>query len=214
VLEVLVFDLDETMYPRRSGLMKAISERIGVYMIERMEMDPAIVPRLRRQYVEQYGTTSRGLQLLHGLDVDEYMRYVHDLPLHEYIQANPELDGMLAALPQQKVIFTNASAEHARAVLAALGVAHRFSRIYDAFFAGNQGKPAMGSYEKVLAELRVPGEVCLMADDMARNLGPAKVLGMVTVLVDPQPGTDTDGVDHVVDSVVEVGRVVRAIGEQ
>jgi len=56
--------------------------------------------------------------------------------------------------------------------------------------------------------------VCLMADDMARNLGPAKALGMVTVLVDPQPGTDTDGVDHVVDSVVEVGRVVRAIGEQ
>ena len=211
MLEVLVFDLDETMYPRRSGLMQAISGRIGAYMIERMGMDPGIVPSLRRQYWEQYGTTSRGLQLLHGLDVADYMHYVHDLPLGEYIQANPELDAMLAVLPQEKVIFTNASAAHARAVLSALGVAHHFARIYDAFFAGNHGKPAMRCYERLLGELRVPGEVCLMADDTLRNLRPAKSLGMVTVLVDPQPETDTDGVDYVVDAVVEVGRVVKAV---
>jgi putative hydrolase of the HAD superfamily len=211
VLEVLVFDLDETMYPRRSGLMQAISGRISAYMIERMGMDPDIVPSLRRQYWEQYGTTSRGLQLLHGLDVADYMHYVHDLPLDEYIQADPELDGVLAALPQQKVIFTNASATHARAVLSALGVAHHFARIYDAFFAGNRGKPAMGGYERLLGELRVPGTVCLMADDTVRNLRPAKSLGMVTVLVGPQPGTDRDGVDYVVDAVIEVGRIVEAI---
>ena len=48
MLEVLVFDLDETMYPRRSGLMQAISGRISAYMIERMGMDPDIVPSLRR----------------------------------------------------------------------------------------------------------------------------------------------------------------------
>lgn len=213
MLEVLVFDLDETMYPRRSGLMRAISERIGTYMVERMGMDPVVVPKLRRQYVEQYGTTSRGLQLLHGLDVDEYMAYVHDLPLHEYIEANAELDAMLVALPQKKVIFTNASAGHACAVLQALGVGHHFARIYDAFFAGNQGKPAKRSYERVLAELGVPGQACLMADDAVRNLLPAKLLGMVTVLVDPQPGTDTDGVDYVVESVIEVGGIARSISE-
>jgi putative hydrolase of the HAD superfamily len=212
VLEVLVFDLDETMYPRRAGLMRAISERIGQYMIERMGMDPAIVPRLRKEYVVEYGTTSRGLQLLHGLDVDEYMAYVHDLPLQEYIERDPALDRMLATLPQEKVIFTNASAGHARAVLEALGVGHHFVRIYDAFFAGNEGKPAMRSYKRMLTELSVPGRACLMADDMLRNLHPAKSLGMVTVLVDPRPGSDTDGADHVVESVVEVGRVVREMG--
>ena len=213
MLDVVVFDVDETMYPRRSGLMQAISERIGMYMIEQMGMDPAVVPTLRRQYVTQYGTTSRGLQLLHGLDVDEYMEYVHDLPLEEYIEANPELDRMLETLQQEKVIFTNASAGHASAVLEALGVRRHFVRIFDSFFAGNQGKPAMRSYERMLAELQVQGEACLMADDMVRNLRPAKQLGMVTVLVDPAPGTETDGVDHVVESVVEVGRIVRAIGE-
>jgi putative hydrolase of the HAD superfamily len=213
VLDVLLFDLDETMYPRQSGLMRAISGRIGRYMIERMGMDPVVVPKLRSQYVEQYGTTSRGLQLVHGLDVEEYMAYVHDLPLHDYIEANVELGAMLAALPQEKVVFTNASAGHARAVLQALGVEHHFTRIYDALFAENQGKPAMRSYERVLAELGVPGQACLMADDAIRNLRPAKLLGMVTVLVDPRPGADADGADYVVESVLEVGRIVRSIGE-
>jgi putative hydrolase of the HAD superfamily len=118
---------------------------------------------------------------------------------------------MLGALPQEKVIFTNASAGHARAVLEALGVAHHFGRIYDALFAGNEGKPAMRGYQRVLAELGVPGDACLMADDMVRNLRPAKSLGMITVLVDPQPGTDADGADHVVQSVIEIGRIVAAL---
>ncbi|MBN1933300.1 MAG: pyrimidine 5'-nucleotidase, partial [Anaerolineae bacterium] len=65
MLNVLIFDLDETIYPRSSGLMQEISRRINLYMIEKMGMDPAIVSRLRREYWEHYGTTSRGLQLLH-----------------------------------------------------------------------------------------------------------------------------------------------------
>jgi putative hydrolase of the HAD superfamily len=213
VLEFVIFDLDETMYPRRSGLMQAISARISGYMIERMGMDPAVVPDLRRAYWEQYGTTSRGLQLLHGLDVADYMHYVHDLPLQEYIQPDPELDRVLSVLPQEKIIFTNATAAHARAVLETLGVAHHFMRIYDAFFAGNEGKPAIGGYERLLRELQARGEACLMIEDSLRNLRPAKSLGMVTVLVDPQPGTDTDGVDYVIREIAQVGQVVEAIGD-
>jgi putative hydrolase of the HAD superfamily len=211
VLEYLIFDLDETMYPRRSGLMQAISARISGYMIERMGMDPAVVPDLRRAYWEKYGTTSRGLQLLHGLDVDDYMHYVHDLPLREYVQPDLGLERVLSRLPQEKAIFTNATAAHARAVLETLGVAHHFTRIYDAYFAGNEGKPAIGGYKRLLDVLQARGETCLMVEDSPRNLCPAKALGMVTVLVDPQPGADTDGVDYVIGKVAEIGRVVDAI---
>ncbi|MFN2132411.1 MAG: pyrimidine 5'-nucleotidase [Anaerolineae bacterium] len=211
MLEYVIFDLDETMYPRRSGLMQAISARISGYMIERMGMDPAVVPDLRRAYWEKYGTTSRGLQLLHGLDVDDYMHYVHDLPLEEYIQPNSELDRVLSRLPQEKIIFTNATAAHARGVLETLGVAHHFTQVYDAFFAGNEGKPAIGGYERLLRVLQTRGETCLMVEDSPRNLRPAKSLGMATVLVDPQPGTDTDGVDYVIGEIAEIGQVVDAI---
>jgi hypothetical protein len=34
---------------------------------------------------------------------------------------------------------------------------------------------------------------------------------MVTVLVDPKPGDDLNGVDHVIDRVEDIGRVVQAV---
>lgn len=211
MLSHLVFDCDDTLYPRHSGLMQAISERISRYMIERMGMDPEIVPRLRRAYWEQYGTTSRGLQAVYGLDVDEYMRYVHDLPLDRYIRPDPALDAVLDALPQRKVVFTNATAEHARAVLDVVGVGHHFQEIYDAFFLCNEGKPAPGGYRRLLDALEVEGQNCLFVEDSARNLRPAKELGMVTVLVDPLDG-DLDGADFVIERVADIGRVVREVG--
>jgi putative hydrolase of the HAD superfamily len=209
VLEYLIFDLDETLYARETGLMRAISERISSYMIERMGMDPETVSELRRAYWHQYGTTSRGLQLLHGLNVDDYMDYVHDLDLSRYIGLNLALDAVLSDLPQRKVVFTNATSRHARAVLEVLGIAHHFERIYDAFFAQNEGKPALGAYRRLLEDLAVPGHACLMIEDNARNLRPARSLGMVTILVDPLPGAELDGADYVIRDIVEIGRVVK-----
>jgi putative hydrolase of the HAD superfamily len=138
MLTYLIFDLDQTMYSRQSGLMQAISERISLYMVERMGMDPEIVQRLRREYWAKYGTTSRGLQLLHRLDMDDYMQYVHDIPLDHYIGSNLKLDAALQSLPQRKVIFTNATAAHAHAVLRTVGVAHHFEAVYDVYFCGNR----------------------------------------------------------------------------
>jgi len=212
VLEYLIFDLDETIYPRSSGLMQAISHRINRYMIERLGMPPERVSRLRREYWTRYGTTSRGLQLRHSIDVYDYMQFVHDAPLREYIGPNPELDAVLAALPQRKVIFTNATAAHARAVLEVVGVAHHFAAIYDAFFVEHESKPAMGAYRRLLAALHAPAPACLMVEDTARNLRPAKSLGMTTVLVDPPPGGDLTGVDFKICRVAEIGRVVREAG--
>ena len=44
---------------------------------------------LRRNYFEQYGTTLRGLQIHHQVDTDEYLAYVHDLPLEKLPSALP-----------------------------------------------------------------------------------------------------------------------------
>ena len=211
MLEYLVFDLDETIYPRTSGLMQAISARISAYMIDRMEMDPAIVPTLRHVYWEQYGTTSRGLQTLHGLDVDDYMEYVHDIPVQDYVRPDFALDRALDALPQRKVIFTNATEAHARGVLEAVGVARHFTGIYDVFYAGHESKPAPGAYRRLLQDLDTTGDRCLMVEDSARNLQPAKALGMVTVLVDPPPETALEGIDHVIGRVSEIAEVMRLV---
>ncbi len=211
MLDVLVFDLDETLYPRDAGVMQEISRRINLYMTEKMGMDPAIVSRLRREYWERYGTTSRGLQLLHGIDVDDYMAFVHDIALECYLGPNPELDAALAALSQKKVVFTNSTAQHARGVLRAVGIEQHFETIYDVFFMGHESKPAPGSYGRLVDALGVPAGRCLMVEDAARNLRPAKALGMITVLVDPPPEAEREGADFVVGRVAELGEIVRKV---
>jgi len=87
----IFFDLDDTLYPASTGLWYAIKERMNIYMRDRMGFDPAEIPQLREKYYLQYGTTLRGLQANHEIDVDEYLAFVHDLPLKDYIQPNPAL---------------------------------------------------------------------------------------------------------------------------
>ena len=92
-----------------------------------------------------------------------------------------------------------------------MGIAHHFGPVFDAFFARNEGKPAPGVYRRLLDDLGVSGDVCLMVEDSARNLRPAKSLGMTTVLIDPPPGVDTEGVDHVIDEIADIAQVVQRI---
>jgi putative hydrolase of the HAD superfamily len=211
LLTHLVFDLDQTIYPRHTGLMQAIGDRIMMYMIDRMGMDPQIVPELRHRYWKQYGTTSRGLAARHELDVDDYMDYVHDVPLQEYIGPDPELDAVLGRLSQRKVIFTNATVAHARAVLGVMRLAHHFEQVYDVYFCGNEGKPALSAYQRLLDALGVAAENCLLVEDSIANLKPAQLLGMTTVLVDPPTGGELCGADYVISRVTEVAEIVREL---
>lgn len=211
MLSHLIFDLDETIYPRDSGLMQAISERISLYMIDRLGMDPAIVPELRREYWSKYGTTSRGLQLFNDIDVNDYMTFVHDLPLSEYVQPNPDLDAALLRLPQTKVVFTNATVQHAESVLDIVGVRRHFEVILDSLFCENEAKPAVAAYRRVVDYLGVSATSCAMIEDAARNLRPAKSLGIATVLVNPPPGADVEGADYIIERISDIGDLVLSL---
>ena len=151
----MLFDLDETLYPRSSGLMAAINNRIGLYMLERLGMEAPLVQRLRPEYFRRYGTTMRGLSIHYGIDCDDYLAFVHDLPVADYIGPDPELDAALARIPWRKSIFTNASRAHARRVLAALGVERHFGSIFDVATVGYESKPAPSAYAHVAADLAV-----------------------------------------------------------
>jgi putative hydrolase of the HAD superfamily len=208
-LKYVLFDLDETLYPSRSGLMAAISELMSRYMEERLDMPPSEIPALREHYYHVYGTTMRGLQIHHGIVPEDYLAYVHDLPLENYIGPNDELDRVLAEIEAEKVVFTNASAEHARRVLKVLGIERHFNCIIDVRALGFLSKPNPEAYRRALAILDAAGDECLIVDDRARNLLPAKELGMTTVLVGSEKTAD---VDFVIGEVTEIGEVVQTLG--
>lgn len=183
----LLFDLDETLYPAGSGLWPDIRDRIGQYMVERLGLPAEEVPAIRRRYYEQYGTTLRGLQYHHHVDTDDFLAYVHDLPIHEYIAPNPTLRSLILSLPQARWIFTNADSNHAQRVLAAEDLQGCFTGIIDIRRLEFACKPEPEAYRRALA---VTGETdarrCVMLDDVPANLAPARDMGFTTVLVNPQ----------------------------
>jgi len=215
--EFILFDLDETLYPSSNGLMSLIRDRIVEYMIVRLGWSRDEAEERRQRYVSEYGVTLNGLHKLHGVDVGDYMEYVHAVPHSEYIEPNPALDTMLGRLRPYKAIFTNASQSHARRVLSALRVSpSHFECIFDFEAAGYCPKPDPKAYRRILDRLGARGDQCVLVEDNLRNLDTAKsVFDMTTVLVNKcghgekgQADTSVQA-DLVIDDILELECALR-----
>jgi putative hydrolase of the HAD superfamily len=180
----LFFDLDDTLYPGSNGLWALIRARMGRYMVEVLGLPESEVPALRRKYYETYGTTLRGLQIHHRVDADDYLHYVHNLPLEQFLQPNPALRALLLSLPQQRWIFTNADADHARRVISVLGLQECFAGTIDIRALDFACKPEPAAYRRALAMVGDPApEACVLLDDSVSNLAGARQIGFSTVWV-------------------------------
>jgi putative hydrolase of the HAD superfamily len=211
MIRTILFDLDDTLYPRQVGIMEQIRALMLRYMQTRFNLSPEEADALRRQYFLTYGTTMRGLQIHHHIDPNEFLDFVHDVPLHEFLQPNAELRQVLDAIPLQKVIFTNASREHAERVLDLLGVRHQFSQIIDVRDLNFESKPQPAAYHRICQLLDVRPEECLLVEDNVSNLRPAKALGMTTVLVKDGSGELAENVDYVIHRVEDIAQVLAEI---
>jgi len=192
----IFFDLDDTLYPSSSGLWPAIKERMNAYMAERLHIPSAEIPRLRESYFREYGTTLRGLQAKHQVDVQDFLAYVHDLPLKEYLHPDPLQQKVLASLPTRNLIFTNADVPHARRVLRWLQIEQYFEDIVDVNRIDPFCKPKREAFE---IALKVAGESdpskCVMIDDMPATTRAARELGLYAILYG-SPAPDRFGTLH------------------
>jgi putative hydrolase of the HAD superfamily len=186
-IEVLFLDVDDTLYPPESGLWSAIGQRINRYMVERVGIPAERVSQLRMQYFQQYGTTLNGLRALHDIDPRDYLEFVHDLPITEFLHRDEILRARLRECPQPKWAFSNADRAHIERVLAALGIRDVITGIIDIYATEFDCKPYPAAYPKALRLAGVANpKQCLMVDDQVRNLEPALELGMTPVLVYPR----------------------------
>ncbi len=192
----LFFDLDDTLYPSSTGLWHAIKERMNLYMRERVGIPENEIPILREQYFKMYGTTLRGLQARHNVDKEEYLAFVHDLPLHDYLTPNPVVREVIAALPTRNLIFTNADVNHARRVLTALQLDDLFDTIVDVNAVEPYCKPMPESFAIAMDLADEPDpRKCVMIDDLPRTTRAAREFGMFGVLAhQAAPSPDADAV--------------------
>jgi putative hydrolase of the HAD superfamily len=180
----LFFDLDATLYPASNGLWDEIRKRIFQYMQEEVGLQEAEIPATRDYYWKTYGTTLEGLRIHHDVDPDDYLKYVHNIPLDRYLSQDPELDSLLRDLPQDLWVFTNADWRHAQAVLSSLGIQERFSGIVDLIAMDFIVKPNPDAYRIALELAGADNPThCILFDDLVPNLEGAKQQGFTTVLV-------------------------------
>ena len=183
-ITTVFFDLDDTLYPSQVGLWHAIKERMNVYMREHMDIPQQEIPALREKYFMQYGTTLRGLQAHHNINTEDFLAFVHDLPLETYLTHDPLQREIIVALPTRNLIFTNADAPHARRVLTRLQLLDLFPTIVDLHAVAPYCKPMPESFS---IAMQLAGESdpsrCVMIDDIQRTTQAARRAGLRTILV-------------------------------
>lgn len=190
-ITTLFFDLDNTLYPSDNGIWDSIGNRMNIFLQEQLKLPVEKVSTLRREYYLKYGTTLRGLQINYGINPEDFLAFVHNLPIEDIIHPDPELRALLLELPLNKFIFTNSNIEHAERVLKALDLDNCFDKIIDIRAMDYECKPNFEAYQIALgiAAESDPSK-CIFLDDTPRNLIPAFELGFYTILVgstEPNP---------------------------
>jgi putative hydrolase of the HAD superfamily len=207
-MEVLLLDLDETLYPRGNGVLDRIDARINTYLIERLAIPRHEVDDLRRRLRDTHGTTMRGIQAHYDVDVADYLDVVHRVDLSDLLAPAPELRALLARLPGRKAVFSNAPLCHVEQVLRLLDVGDAFEAVLTLEDLALLPKPDPRAYAAVTGRLGVRAGDCLFVDDTRANLIGARATGMRTVWLAPEPTRDGE-VHHVITGLGELEPLLR-----
>ncbi len=210
-LECWVFDLDNTLYPASNGLMAEVSSRMTQFVAHALGLaaDEALVEQ--KHLFRKHGTTLRGLMEKYAVDPSSFLDFVHQVDYNQ-VDPSPRLADALRALPGRKLVYTNASTQHAERVLERLGVAESFEGVFDVAAAAWQPKPHPASYQTLVERHQITPDRTAMVEDIAPNLEPAAALGMTTVWLHHEdaaapawtaPRDDSDYVHHKISDLTE-----------
>ncbi|AJP73790.1 pyrimidine 5'-nucleotidase [Sphingomonas hengshuiensis] len=188
-----IFDLDNTLYPASSNLFPMIDARIGDYVRTLLACDAEEAHRIQKGYFHAHGTTLSGLIADHGVDPHHYLDFVHDIDM-TVLERNEAVVEALTLLPGRKLVFTNGDVNYAGKVLDRLGLGATFEAIHDIHATAYRPKPEPIAYQGLCDAYALDPHECLFVEDMARNLKPAKAIGMTTVWIDngSEQGIDQD----------------------
>jgi putative hydrolase of the HAD superfamily len=204
-----IFDLDNTLHDARPHIFPHLNRSMTAYLAEHLSLSQEDANELRVQYWRRYGATLLGILRHHPhVDPHHFLSATHDFPrLQGLLVAAPQLRSVLRRLPGRKVVFSNAPSAYARAVLGLLGVERAFDAVYAIEETGFRPKPDPSGFRRIVRDLGVPAQRCIMVEDSLENLRAAKRLGMTTVWVDPSPRAPAY-VDINVTSVVHLPHVL------
>ena len=197
-IDAWIFDLDNTLYPASCDLFGLIDKRMTAYVAKLTGLPWDEAYQAQKRYFREHGTTMNGLMTQYEIDPHEFLADVHDIEM-DVLQEDRRLVQAIARLPGRKLIFTNGDEPYARRVLAGVGLSDSFEAIHDIHAMAYKPKPHPDAYQSMIQAFRLDPARSLFADDLARNLPPAKTLGLTTLWIDN--GSEQVGEDsgHAID---------------
>jgi putative hydrolase of the HAD superfamily len=194
-----IFDLDNTLYPARADLFAQIDRRMTAYIARLLDLPAEEARRVQKAYFHGHGTTLAGLMAEHGVDPHEFLADAHDIEM-DVLEHDAPLAAALARLPGRKIVFTNGDKPYALKVLDRLGLGGSFEAVHDIHAMDLRPKPQASAYQGLCDAFGIDPTRALFVEDMARNLRPAKAIGMTTVWIDngseQGPEADRDHIDY------------------
>jgi putative hydrolase of the HAD superfamily len=201
-----IFDLDNTLYPASADLFGLIDQRMTAFIQDLLGTDWTAARTLQKDYFHAHGTTLSGLMAEHGVDPHRFLSYVHDIEM-DVLTEDKRLVEAVARLPGRKLIFTNGDADYASRVLDRLGLGSSFEAIHDIHACAYTPKPNPAAYQAMAQAFAIDPAESLFVEDMARNLKPAKAIGMTTVWINngSEQGREPDDRTYVDYEVTDLG---------
>lgn len=181
---VWLFDLDNTLHDARAHIFPHINRSMTAYVAALLELGEEDANTLRDSYWKRYGATLIGLIRHHQVDPRHFLQETHRFAdLDRLVVGRRELRSVLRRLPGRKIVFSNAPAQYAAAVLQALGVRASFDDVFSIERTRFRPKPQAQGFVRLLHAHRLVASRCVMVDDSLENLHTARRLGMKTVWV-------------------------------
>ena len=184
MIENLIFDLDDTLYPHSSKMGRSIYERIVSYSARFFGKTFGEIEKLRETELRKHVSTLAWMKA-HGFSNEEdYFAWVHPESEISDLEFDPKLRPFLESLPMPKVILTNSPSEHAEHVLNFLGIRDLFCEtISDIRRNSLLGKPSECSYRDALSIVGGTVEDTLFLDDYPPYaLGFARIGGSAVIV--------------------------------
>ncbi len=212
-----IFDLDNTLYCASNGIFAQIEGRMTDYVMAFLNLPRAAAYDRQKDLYRRYGTTLNGLMHEHGAQPDDYLHYVHDIDL-SCLAPDTGLAAAIGRLPGRRFVFTNGCRDHAARILERLDMTGLFEAVWDIRTVAFRPKPQVEAYNSVVAAAGLDCGQAAMFDDIARNLGPARALGMTTIWLKsdapwgkhgPMMDADTADIDHQTDNLTQFLHTIR-----
>ena len=175
-----IFDCDGVLYKDLEKVFGQVSKRMTEYISKKLNVDFKKAKELQTNYFYEYNTSLNGLMINHKIDPDDFLQYVHKINL-DFLEKDTILREELIKLKAKKFVFTNGSHDHIINITKHLGIDDLFDGAFDITDCNFLPKPSIEPYEKLIKKFDINPKETVFIEDIAKNLEPAKKLGMKTV---------------------------------